>query len=236
MKRLIVPVVTLLAVCLSSTACQQTASTGVAQVQSVPQVETVTVKAQRLSATERLPAELAPYESVDLYARETGFIKSIRVDRGSKVKQGELLAELEAPELIAQRAQANAAYESSESQLLASRAKLASDQAIYQHMSAAAKVPGVVAGNDLEIAQKTAQSDEANVAALEKTAQGARENVRAVSQLESYLNITAPFEGQVTARYVHPGTLVGPAGGPGAMTPIARIETTTRHRLVVPVP
>jgi RND family efflux transporter MFP subunit len=194
------------------------------------------VKSQKLSTTERLPAELVPYERVDVYAKETGFVKSIKVDRGSKVRQGELIAELEAPELVAQRAQANAAYQSAESQLAAGQAKLAADQATYQHMSAAAKVPGVVAGNDLEIAQKTVQSDVANAAALQKTAQAAQENLRAVTQLESYLNITAPFDGQVTTRYVHPGALVGPAGGPGAMTPIVQIQTLTRHRLVVPVP
>ena len=68
------------------------------------------------------------------------------------------------------------------------------------------------------------------------TAEAAQENLKAVAQLESYLNITVPFDGQVTTRYVHPGALVGPAGGAGAMTPIVSVETTTRHRLVVPVP
>ena len=227
----------LVPVCLSSVACRQdTSGTASAAPPSVPQLEVITVKSQKLNTTERLPAELMPYERVDIYAKETGFVKSIKVDRGSKVKQCELIAELEAPELVAQRAQANAAYRSAEAQLAAGGAKLAADQATYQHMSAAAKVPGVVAANDLDIAQKTAQSDEANVAALQKTAQAAQENLRAVTQLESYLNIIAPFDGQVTTRYVHPGALVGPAGGPGAMTPIVQIQTLTRHRLVVPVP
>jgi membrane fusion protein, multidrug efflux system len=226
-----------LAVCLCSASCGQNKNATVsAAAQALPQVEVTTVKSQKLNAAERLPAELIPYESVDIYAKETGFLKSIKVDRGSRVKQGELIAELEAPELVAQRAQANAAYESAQSQLASAQAKLAADQATFQHMSAAAKVPGVVAGNDLNIAQKTAQSDEANVEALRRTAVAAQEALRAVTQLESYLKITAPFDGQVTARYVHPGALVGPAGGPGAMTPIVRIETLTRHRLVVPVP
>ncbi len=162
-------------------------------------------------------------------------MKSIKVDRGSIVKQGELIAKLEAPELLAQRAQAGATYQSAEAQLAAGQAKLAADQATYQHMSAAAKTPGVVAANDLDIVQKTAQSDEANVGALQMTAEAAQENLKAVTQLESYLNITVPFDGQVTTRYVHPGALVGPAGGAGAMTPIVSVETTTRHRLVVPV-
>jgi membrane fusion protein (multidrug efflux system) len=227
----------LLAGSLVTSSCSRSGTNSAsAATTTLPQVEVTTVKSEKLNTTERLPAELTPYESVDMYAKETGFVKSIRVDRGSKVRQGELMAELEAPELVAQRAQANAAYQSSESQLAATQAKLAADQATYEHMKSAAKVPGVVAANDLDIAQKTTQSDQANVTALQKTADAAQENLKAVTQLESYLKITAPFDGQITTRFVHPGTLVGPAGGAGAMTPIVRIQTATRHRLVVPVP
>jgi membrane fusion protein (multidrug efflux system) len=207
-----------------------------ADVTAAPQVDVVTVQSKKLETTITLPAELMPYEAVDLFAKETGFIKSIRVDRGTKVKEGELIAVLEAPELIARRAEAAAHYQSAESQLAAGQAKSAADQATYQRISNAAKTPGVVAANDLEVSEKTAQSDEANVAALRKTADAAQEGVRAVEQLESYLRITAPFAGQITTRYVHPGALVGPAGGAGAATPIVRVETVNRHRMVVPVP
>jgi len=234
--------VVLLTICFGSISCSQkgnntpTSASPSTPTQSLPQVELTTVKSQKLTTTISLPGELMPYEAIDVYARETGFVKSITVDRGSRVKQGELLAELDAPELVAQRAQANAAYQSTESQLVAAQAKLSADQSTYEHMNSAAKIPGAVAANDLAIAQKTAQSDEANVAALQKTAEAAEEGVRAITQLESYLNITAPFDGQVTTRYVHPGALVGPAAGTGAMTPIVRIETLNRLRLVVPVP
>jgi len=69
----------LLAICLGSTSCRQdTSSTTSAATQTVPQLEVATVKSQKLSTTERLPAELVPYESVDLYAKETGFVRSIR--------------------------------------------------------------------------------------------------------------------------------------------------------------
>jgi membrane fusion protein (multidrug efflux system) len=233
---------TLLAGCLMVASCgrkgssETQAASESSAAQAVPHVDVTIVKSQKLAATITLPAELVPYEAVDLYAKETGFVKSIKVDRGSRVKQGELIAELEAPELLAQRAQANAAYQGAEAQLAAGQAKLAADQATYQHMSAASKTPGVVAGNDLDIAQRTAQSDEANVGALQMTAEAGQESLKAVTQLESYLEITAPFDGQVTTRYVHPGALVGPAGGTGTTTPIVRIETLTRHRLVVPVP
>lgn len=238
-RRIRVFSILLLSMCLSVASCgQKEAATQneSSLARSTPTVEVTAVKSQKLNTTERLPAELMPYETVDVYAKETGFVKSIRVDRGSKVKQGEVIAELEAPELLAQRAQAEAAYQSAEAQLAAGQAKLAADEGTYRNMSAAAKTPGVVAANDLDIAQKTALSDEANVGALRMSANAANENVKAVSQLESYLNILAPFDGEVTTRYVHPGALVGPSSGSGATTPIVRVETMTRHRLVVPVP
>jgi len=199
-------------------------------------VEVTRVVQQTLNTTVKLPAQLTAYEVVDVYSKVTGFVKWIKVDRGSRVEGGEQIAQLEAPELLAQRAQAQAMFQSAESQLTAAQAKLAADQATYQRMSAAAKTPGVVALNDLEVAQKAAEADEANVAALRKGANAAQEALRAVSQLEAYLNITAPFDGQVTTRYVHPGALVGPAGGAGAATPIVQIQTLARRRLVVPVP
>jgi membrane fusion protein, multidrug efflux system len=227
---------------LVSTSCgdQPGASTPAAtlsqQSQSLHEIEVTRVLSQKLSTSVRLPAQLAAYEAVDVYPKVTGFVKQIRVDRGSRVKKGELIAQLEAPELVAQRGEAGSKYQSAESQLLGTQAKLASDEATFKRMSAASKVPGVIAGNDLDIAQKTVQADQANVAALQKNVQAARDALRAVAQLENYLNIAAPFDGQVTARYVHPGALVGPAGGPGGSSPMLRIETTTLLRLVVPVP
>lgn len=231
----------LAAACVSMSSCERhsietQAASSAGAASQLPQVDVTIVQSRKLQTTISLPAELLPYEAVDVYARETGFVKSIKIDRGSMVRQGEIIAEIEAPELVAQRAQANAAYESAESQLAAGQARLAADQATYEHMSAAAKVPGVVAANDLDIAEKTVQSDAANVDALRKTADAGREELRAVTQLESYLRISAPFDGEITTRYVHPGALVGPAGGAGAATPIVRVETINHHRLVVPVP
>lgn len=228
--------------CLSCVSCSQDRTGAVpATGQSLgspssAEVEVIRVVSEKLNTTVRLPAQLTPYQVVDIYSKVTGFVKWIKVDRGSRVKAGEQIALLEAPELVAQRAEAESKYQGAESQLAAAQAKLAADQSTYQRMSAAAKTPGVVALNDLEVAQKTAQADEATVEALQKSAKAAQDALRSVAQLEAYLNISAPFDGQVTTRYVHPGALVGPGGGPGALTPIVQIQTLTRHRLVVPVP
>jgi RND family efflux transporter MFP subunit len=230
----------LIGVSLLSMGCSQDRSGAAPMVDQAaagpPPVDVTRVVAQKLNATVRLPAQLSAYEVVEVYPKVTGFVKWIKVDRGSRVRAGEQIAQLEAPELLAQRAQAESMFQSAESQLTAAQAKMAADQSTYRRMNAAAQTPGVVALNDLEVAQKAAQADEANVASLQKGAKAAQDALRSVTQLEAYLDISAPFDGQVTTRYVHPGALVGPGGGPGAMTPIVQIQTLTRHRLVVPVP
>src|SRR5438067_2309150 len=76
--------------------------------QRTPTLEVVKVISQRLSTTDYLPAELTAYQAVALYPRVNGFVEEIPVDRGSVVHRGELLVWLSAPELIAQRAEAEA--------------------------------------------------------------------------------------------------------------------------------
>ncbi len=203
---------------------------------SPPSVAVAAVVAQKLNTQVQLPGQLMPYEAVDVYAKETGFVKTIAVDRGSRVRKGEVLAQLDAPELVARRLEAESKQQGAQSLLLAVKAKLAADEATYKRLEAASKVPGVVAGNDLEVAKQAALADQQNVEAAQKNVSAAENAVQAVAQLESYLKITSPFDGQVTTRYIHPGALVGPQGGAGASTAVVRIETLTRLRLVVPVP
>jgi len=205
-------------------------------VQAAIAVETVPVASRNLNATVSLPAQLLPYETVDVYAKVTGFIDSIKVDRGSRVKKGDLLVRLSAPELVAQRSQAESAVHAAESQLASVQAKLAADEGTYLHLASAAKTPGVVADNDLLVANQAAAADKGAVSAAEHNVAAARDALRSVAQMESYLNVEAPFNGVVTTRNLHPGALVGPASGPGGALPIVQIVDTDRLRLVVPVP
>lgn len=201
------------------------------------QAVTVTrVLSRQLRTTVRLPAQLLPYEEVDLYPKVTGFLSWIHVDRGSRVTQGELIARIEAPELLARRAEAQSKRQSAQARLLAAQAKLAADRATYERMREASRTPGVVAPNDLEIARMLVQEEMAGVTAALANLRAASEALRAEEQLEAYLDIRAPFAGWVTTRYAHPGALLGPQGGSAAATPIVRIETLARDRLVVPVP
>jgi membrane fusion protein, multidrug efflux system len=217
--------------CGGSGVQQSPPNAGAAQQVTVAQVES-----QKLDTTLTLPSQVSPYEAVDIYPKVTGFIATISVDRGSRVNAGDLIIRLSAPELAAQRTQAEATLHSAQAQLATAQAKLASDHGTYLHLAAAAKTPGVVAGNDLLVAEQTAAADNGQVEAASNNVQAARDALRGVTQLESYLEIRAPFDGVVTQRNLHPGALVGPTSGQAGAQPIVRIESRNRLRVVVPVP
>lgn len=199
-------------------------------------VEVTRVVSQTLNVTLRLPGELKPFEAVAIYPKVTGFVKSISVDRGSHVKAGQFLIRLEAPELLSQTAEAQAKVQGANSQLAAAEAKLAADENTYQNLKAASATPGVVAGNDLVLAQKAAEGDRAQVKVVQENVNAAKQALRSITEIQDYLSVKAPFDGVVTERNVHPGALVGPSGGPGTTSPMIRMETISRLRLVVPVP
>jgi membrane fusion protein (multidrug efflux system) len=181
--------------------------TSAAQSEAPPALEVVPVVARKLETSISLPAELAAYESVAIYPRVPGFVEEVLVDRGSKVHKGELLARLSAPELTAQRAEA-------ESKAVAARST-------FERLRAADRTPGAVAHHELELAEAGAQSEESRVKSLRT--------------LEGYLTVRAPFDGVVTERNVHPGALVGPPNGAGGV-PMLRVEQVAKLRLVVAVP
>ena len=231
-------VVVTLALCLLITGCNGNPKTA-ASKQAEPDVQTVevvSVASQKLETVFTLPAQLIPFETVDIYPKVTGFMDMIRVDRGTRVHKGELIIRLSAPELVAQRAQAESALRTAESQLTSAQAKLASDEGTYLHMASAAKTPGVVAENDVMVASQTASAAQGQVQSAENNVAAARDALRSVAQLESYLSIYAPFDGIVTTRNLHPGALVGPASGRSGTLPLVQIVDSSHLRLVVPIP
>ncbi|HMJ81877.1 MAG TPA: efflux RND transporter periplasmic adaptor subunit [Vicinamibacterales bacterium] len=199
--------------CLALTACRGQAPAQTAAQQAPggpPTIEVVKVVEQPLDVTLSLPGELNPLQSVALFARVSGFVKTIRVDRGSQVRAGEPIAELEAPELVAQRSEAQSKLQGAEAQLGSVRSKAEADASTYDRLKAAAATPGVVAGNDLVVAQKAVEANQAQIAAAQQTVEAARQALNSIRDVEGYLRITAPFAGVVTERNVHPGALVGP--------------------------
>jgi membrane fusion protein (multidrug efflux system) len=167
-----------------------------------PTVAVTPVLSQVLSKPLRLSGELLAYRDVVLHARVQAFVEKIDVDRGSVVKQGQPLIRLTAPEVAAQRSEAEA--------------KLASDLATYERLKEASGTPGVVSKNDVNVSAQTVEAD--------------RARVRMWQDNEAYLKISAPFDGVITERNVHEGSLVTTAA------PMLRIQEISRLRLLVPVP
>jgi membrane fusion protein (multidrug efflux system) len=230
-------IVIILALLLFISGCSGNRKTAAGKAEPDAQtVEVVSVTSQKLATVFPLPAQLIAFETVDIYPKVNGFIDMIRVDRGSRVHKGELIIRLSAPELLAQRAQAESAVRAAESQLSTAKAKLASDQGTYLHMASAAETPGVVAENDVMVASQAASADQGQVQSAENNVAAARDALRSVAQLESYLSIHAPFDGIVTTRNLHPGALVGPASGRSGTLPLVQIVDGGHLRLVVPVP
>jgi RND family efflux transporter MFP subunit len=189
------------------------------------------VVSQVLEKTIAIPGDLTPYQAVNIHAKVTGFVESIHVDRGTWVKHGQLLGRLTAPELLAQRAEAEAKLQNIRAQQVEAEAKTVAAQSTYDRLKAAAVTPGVVAGHDVEIAERTVEAARAHVEAMKGSVTAAEAAIRAVKDLEGYLELRAPFDGVITERNVHPGSLVGPSGAP-----MLRLEQVSRLRLPVPVP
>jgi RND family efflux transporter MFP subunit len=200
---------------------------------ALPQAtELVPVISRQASRIAELPGEFQPFLSVSLHAKVPGYVERILVDRGSVVKQGQLLAELSAPEMAARIAEAESKVQAAEAARLQAQAQLAAAASTYDRLQAAAKTPGAIAGNELIQAEKEVDAAKALVDSRRQASFAAQASVRAEQDLQAYLKITAPFDGVVTERLVHPGALVGPGADPVLVT----IHQISRLRLVVAVP
>ena len=223
--------------CVSCSSDSSSSTKAQAPASTAPTVDVAKVTLKKLSITTRLPGELQAYEVVAVFPKVIAYVDSIRVDRGSRVRSGQLMARLIAPEVAAQRAEAQSKLQAAEAQRAEAEAKLASDRSTYDRLKSASATPGVVAGNDLEVAQRAVDADRARLEAMQGSAEAAKSALKSVAEIEGYLRVSAPFDGVVTERNVHPGSLVGPATSTSAAAmPMVRVEKTDKLRLVVPVP
>lgn len=164
-----------------------------------------------------LPGELKPYEQVKIYAKVKGFVKEVYVDRGSYVKKGQLLALLEAPEITQQHLSAKS------NQSKFKEEYYYAEQA-YERLKDAAKTNGAVAGIELDKALSNLNSAKAALDASKAQA-GIPE------QLNSYLRITAPFDGLITERNISMGALVG-----DNTDPLFNLAQNQKLRLTISIP
>src|SRR5437667_12764464 len=163
-------------------------------------VEVARVASKGVDRQVKLPGELQPYLAVPIYAKLAGFVKRVAVDRGSTVKQGQVLMTLEAPEMLAQIVEAQSKAQALGLQKAEAEAKLAGAQSTYDRLKSASATPGVVAENDVVVAQKTVEAAQALVRSHENSIKAAEAQVQSVKDLEQYLTLKATFDGIITER------------------------------------
>jgi len=218
----------------------------------VPTVAVAKAKAENLSQGLVLTAEFKPYQEVDVMAKVAGYIKQINVDVGDRVKQGDLLATLEVPEMADDLRRANANVDRAQAEVARAkdelqRAESAHDIAhlSFQRLSGVMeKKPGLIAQQEIDDAHSKDLVSEAQVSAA-KSAQAAANEQVSVNQAElqkvktliDYTRVTAPFTGVITKRYADTGSMIqaGTASQTQAM-PVVRLSENSLLRLILPVP
>jgi RND family efflux transporter MFP subunit len=199
-----------------------------------------------------LSSELVPFQEIDVYAKESGYVKNLSVDYGTHVKAGQVIAVLEIPELEAQLQEDQAGIKNAMNQVSRAQHESYRNQAQYNALhlqytrlnGVFQSQPGIVAQQEVDDAQGKDLAASAQVDAGQAALEAAQSQLSVAKaklvhdqSLFDYSKITAPFPGVVTERYANLGTLV--QAGTGSSTqamPIVRLSEDDLFRLVIPVP
>jgi RND family efflux transporter MFP subunit len=210
------------------------------------------VTRRNLAQQLKISSELVPFQEIDVYAKESGYIKQLLVDYGSQVKEGQVMAILEIPELEAQLQQDEAGIKSASEQVAHAQHDMARVEAQhkvyhlqYDRLAGVMKIkPGLVAQQEVDDAQGKDLASEEQLEATKSALDRAQSQlIEAKTKLThdealfAYSKITAPFAGVVTQRYANLGALMqaGTNSSTQAM-PLVRLSQENLFRLAIPVP
>ena len=197
-------------------------------------------------------AELVPFQETDVYAKESGYVRQLNVDYGSRVKAGQVMAVLEIPELQLQLQQDDAAIKNVADQVTHAEHEVGRVEAQhkvlhlqFERLDGVSKSQkGLVAQQEVDDAQGKDLAAEAQVEATKSNLEAMKSQLAQAQAkrerdqvLFDYSKITAPFAGVVTQRYANLGTLMqsGTNSSTQAM-PLVRISEDDLYRLVIPIP
>jgi RND family efflux transporter MFP subunit len=196
-----------------------------------PRVELVTPAIATSLRSLLLPGSVRALEETVVYPRSSGYVRKWQFDIGDKVKEGDLLAEIDSPEIDQQIAQARAQLSQADAGLVLARANAAfSKQNAERYQKLAPD--GIASQQDVERARAQADVDEANVTVALSNIEAQRANLNRLMQLKSFNRVVAPFGGTITERNVERGALVTA----GNASPIFRIANSNPARVFVQVP
>ena len=237
---------------LSSCGRSRDVQAGAAAAPEIPTVAVARAATADLSRDLILTAEFKPFQEVDVMAKVSGYVKEIRVDVGDRVKEGDLLATLEVPEMADDLRKSQAGVRHSQSEVARAqdeiaRAKSAHDIAHLSYnrlLQASLKKPGLIAQQEIDDAQSRDLVAEAQLSAANSSLAAAGQQVDVdqsstarVQTMIDYQRVTAPFTGVVTKRFADKGSMIqaGTASQTQAM-PVVRLSQNGLLRLILPVP
>lgn len=217
-----------------------------------PIVGVVKVTRQNITSSLDIASEFLPFQEIDVYAKESGYIKELNIDWGTHVKKGQLLAVLEIPELQEQLQGDQAAVTRAEQDLERAHEELTRAQSAYavahityQRMADVQKTrPELISQEDIDVAQgkdletnASVSAAKDSVAAAEAALANAKASLARDNALFGYSRMTAPFDGVVTRMYAYTGALL-PAGTSSNIgeSALCRLSQNDLLRLVIPVP
>lgn len=226
---------------------QTDAPAPVGDVPAARRVETVPVTRESLRrVSDAVPAHLLPYETTDLHARISGYVKEVRADYGDRVKKGTVLAVLAVPEMEVELRQKEALVRQAEAELRLGRAAVASAEAEFKRMKSQSERMATVGRGGLisvEAVEETQHGFEASTAkrdvaradvgVKEAKLEVAREHRDHVKTLLGYARIETPYDAVVIGRHLHTGAFIGGKAGEQPLFTVARTDVL---RVVVDVP
>jgi RND family efflux transporter MFP subunit len=224
---------------------------GKAPAEQPREAAVVAVTVANLASSLTVAGQFQPYQQVDLHAKVSGYIRWIKVDIGDRVRQGEVLALLEVPELQNQVEGAQAEVRHSQSDIARAQSEVVSAESTYSALHAAytrlelasKERPGLIAEQELDDArakdqQAAAQVGVANASldAMQQQLGVSRSTRSRLETMSRYEQIIAPFTGVVTKRYADTGTLIQAGQDNTATLPVVQVAESHLLRLRMPVP
>ncbi len=219
---------------------------------NAPVAAVVKVARGNIADNLEIASEFQPFQEVDVYAKVSGYIQKLYVDYGTHVKQGQILAVLEIPELQQQLQQDEASVRRSDQELTRTREDLNRAQSAYNvaHITYARLAdvqksrPELVAQEEIDVAKGKDLEADADVSAQKAALAGAEDGLVAAKAalgkdqaMFDYARMTAPFDGVITQIYAYTGALL-PAGTSSNKgdSALCRLSQNSLLRLVIPVP
>lgn len=209
------------------------------------------VQRSNIGNTFSIAGEFLPYQEIEMHAKVSGYVRTINVDIGDKVKTGQVLAILEVPELMAQLQGAQAGVRHSEQEVLRAQNEVARDEANFAALHANAQRlndadrarPGLIAQQELDdanakdrAAAAQAESAKSALSAAKQQLEVAQAGNTQMAAMSDYTRITAPFDGVVTWRYADTGALVQAGTSNSNSAPVVKLAQVSMLRLRIPVP